>query len=182
MKNKFLLFLGSPAVGEKPSSFRCPSSQELVKFRKLIEQGDKESVFKTVWSNPRYLVSSGDTPIILKESFRYNALHVAAIAKNAEMCSLILETVGDPKFILLYHGRDDHRTAEEVSKILLDMYLNTPEKGRGETALHLAAKFGSASVVETLTSYQECQMNPNIEGMLPKDVSQHESHTHFSRK
>lgn len=96
---------------------------------------------------------------------------MAAIAKNAEMCSLILETVGDPKFILLYHGRDDHRTAEEVSNILLDLYLNTPEKGRGETALHLAAKFGSVSVVETLTTYQECQMNPNIEGMLPKDVS-----------
>lgn len=117
------------------------------------------------------MVSSGDTPTILKESFRYNALHVAALAKNAEMCSLILETVGDPKFILLYHGRDDQRTAEEVSKIMLDLYLNTPEKGRGETALHLASKFGAVAVVETLTSYQQCQMNRNVEGMLPADVS-----------
>lgn len=158
-------------MGEKPSSFRAPSSQELVKFRKLIEQGDIENVHKTFWSNPRYLVSSGDTPTILKESFRYNGLHVASIAKNAEMCALILDTVGDPKFITLYHGRDDHRTAEEVSTILLDLYLNTPEKGRGETALHLATKFGAVSVVETLTSYRECQMNRNIEGMLPKDVN-----------
>lgn len=142
----------------------------MVKFRKLIEQGDKDTVHKTVWSNPRFLVSSGDTPTILKESFRYNAVHVATIAKNAEICSMILKTVGDPAFILLLHGRDDHRTAEEVSSIMLDLYLNTPEKGRGETALHLASKFGAASVVEVLTSYSNCQMNTNIEGLLAKDV------------
>lgn len=142
-----------------------------MKFRKLIEQGDIDSVHNTVWSNPRYFVSSGDTPTILKESFRYNALHVAAIAKNPGICSLILETVGDPKFIQLLHGKDDYRTAEDVANILLDLYLNMPEKGRSETPLHFAAKNGSIEVVEVLTSYKECQMNMNSEGLLPKDVS-----------
>lgn len=139
-----------------------------MKFRKLIEQGDGESVQRTVWSNPRYFVSSGDTPTILKESFRYNALHVAVLARNPVMCTLILDTIGDPKFIELLHGKDD--TAVEVSNIMLDLYLNMPERGRGETALHLATKFGVVGVVEVLTSYKQCQANRNIDGALPRDV------------
>lgn len=158
-------------VGEKPSSYRCPISQELVKFRKSIEQGNYDLVYTTVWANPRYLIGSGDTPTILKESFRYNALHVAALARNAQMCSLLLETVSDPQFILLMYGKDNQKTAEEVAKILLDLYLNMPEKGRNETPLHLAVKFGAVEVVEMLTSYKECQMNRNSDGLLPKDVS-----------
>lgn len=161
----------SAPVGEKVSNFRGPTSQELVKFRKNIEQGKYEEIHNTVWSNPRYLISSGDTPTILKESFRYNALHVAALAKNAKMCSLILEIVSDVKFIQLFYGKDNARSADEVSPILLDLYLNMPEKGRSETPLHLAAKFGAVEVVEVLTSYKECQMNPNTDGLLPKDVS-----------
>lgn len=167
----FVLYLASPLVGEKTTSFRGPTSQELVKFRKMIELGDKDAAHRLIRSNPRYLVSSGDTPTILKESFRYNAIHVAAMTKNAEMASLVLETVGDPEFIKLLHGKDDDRTAEDVSNILLDLYLNMPEKGRGETPLHLAAKFGAVEVVEVLTSYKECQSNKNTEGFYPKDVS-----------
>lgn len=161
----------TPMVGEKASNFRGPTSQELVKFRKSIEQGKYEEVNNIVWSNPRYLISSGDTPTILKESFRYNALHVAALSKNAKMCSLILEVVSDVKFIQLFYGKDNARTAEETSPILLDLYLNMPEKGRSETPLHLAVKFGALEVVEVLTSYKECQMNPNCDRLLPKDVS-----------
>lgn len=158
-------------VGEKTSSFRGPTSQELVKFRKMIEQADIESARNLIWSNPRYLASSGDTPTILKESFRYNALHVCAISKNAKMAKLILETVSNPDFIKLLHGKDDDRTAKEVSEILLDLYLNTPEKGRSETPLHLASKFGAVDVVEVLKSYQNCESTKNSEGLMPKDVS-----------
>lgn len=143
----------------------------MIKFRKCIEQGNHQSVYETVWSNPRYLIGSGDTPTILKESFRYNALHVAALAKNAKMCTLILETVSDPKFVQLLHGKDNQKTADEVSQILLDLYLNMPEKGRSETPLHLATKYGAVEVVEVLTTYKECLMTANTEGYLPKDVS-----------
>lgn len=157
-------------VGEKTSSFRGPTSQELIKFRKMIEQGDINSARNLIWSNPRYLVSSGDTPTILKESFRYNGLHVAAISKNAQMGKLILETVSNPDFIKLLHGKDDDRTAQEVSEILLDLYLNTPEKGRSETPLHLASKFGAVDVVEVLKSYEKCESSKNSEGLMAKDV------------
>lgn len=55
-----------PDTGEKPSPFRGPKPQDMVRFRKAIESRDLEYVKKTVWENPRYLVSSGDTPAILQ--------------------------------------------------------------------------------------------------------------------
>lgn len=120
--------------------------------------------------NPRYLVSSGDTPTILKEGPRYNALHVAAIEGNTDMCRLVLQTIENPSFIEFLHGQRNPST-DEVSAILLDLYLNMPDKCRSETPLHFAAKFGSVGVVEVLISYPQCKMTKNCDGHLPKDVS-----------
>lgn len=52
--------------GEKPSQFKGPKLQEMIQFRKVIESGNLEEVRRMVWENPRYLVSSGDTPSILQ--------------------------------------------------------------------------------------------------------------------
>jgi hypothetical protein len=56
----------SPVIGEKPSPFKGPKAQDLVRLRKVIECGDIHTLKTTVWDNPRYLVSSGDTPAILQ--------------------------------------------------------------------------------------------------------------------
>lgn len=56
----------SGIVGEKPSPFKGPKAQDLVRLRKAIECGDIGTFTGTVWDNPRYLVSSGDTPAILQ--------------------------------------------------------------------------------------------------------------------
>lgn len=61
-------------VGEKPSQFRGPKSQDLVKFRKAIESGNVQLVQNTIWENPRYLISSGDTPAILQVLYFYSML------------------------------------------------------------------------------------------------------------
>lgn len=49
------------------ANFKGPKSQDLVKFRKAIEKHDFTYVRKCVDENPRYLVSSGDTPQVLQE-------------------------------------------------------------------------------------------------------------------
>lgn len=165
---------GSPISNASNSdrpNYRGPKSQELVQFRKLIEQGKYEQVSDMVWKNPRYLIGSGDTPSLLKESCRYNALHVAALARNARMCELLLDTIGDPMFIQLLYGQTNAHHCEETSNILQDLYLNMPERGRNETPLHLAAKFGALDVVDVLTSYAQCAQSPNSDGQLPIDVS-----------
>lgn len=57
-------------VTEEKNNFKAPKPQNLTQFRKVIEQGNIESVRSTIWENPRYLVSSGDTPAILHVSIK----------------------------------------------------------------------------------------------------------------
>lgn len=149
--------------------FKVPKSQELVAFRKNIEKNELDMVRNIIQLNPRYLVNSGDMPTILKEGPRYNALHVAAMEGNTDMCRLILETIDKSSFIEHLHGQRNPST-EEVSAILLDMYLNMPDKCRSETPLHFAAKYGSVGVVEILISYPQCKLTKNSDGYFPKDI------------
>lgn len=161
----------SPAILEKTSLYKGPKPQDLVQLRKHIEVGDLEAVSFTVWSNPRYLVSSGDTPAILHEGCRYNALHVAAKARSTAMTEFIIQTVSDPSFVGLLYGDDDPESCQERVSILLDLYLNTPDKGQNETPLHFAVKFGAVGVVEALVSCPQCDRNPkNKFGQTPKDM------------
>jgi len=47
-------------------SFKSLKSEDLVAFRRLIEGGELDKVKQAVNSNPRFLVSSGDTPSIIQ--------------------------------------------------------------------------------------------------------------------
>ncbi|XP_075981882.1 ankyrin repeat and LEM domain-containing protein 2 isoform X2 [Anticarsia gemmatalis] len=162
----------SSVMGEKPYPFKAPSPQEMVALRKAIEAGLSTTVRDRVWDNPRFLVSSGNTPSILQEGSRYNALHVAAKAKNAEICNLILTTVGNPMFVQTLYGTDaDPDSCKEFAAILVDRYLNTPDKAMNETPLHFAAKFGAEHVVDVLTSFPQCNTTAvNKFGEQPKDI------------
>ncbi|KAL7030023.1 hypothetical protein ACKWTF_006483 [Chironomus riparius] len=152
------------------SNFPAPKSQDLVKFRKEIEQNNVQKVYELINLNPRYLVSSGDTPAILKEGPRYNALHIAAMYKHAKMAKLILQTVEQPQLIELLHGIKNDPNIEVMSQNLLESYLNTPDKSRNETPLHFASKIGAKDVIEVLLAYPICKMKPNSEGLYPKDI------------
>lgn len=58
-------------VKEQSSNFEAPSPQDLTAFKRLIQDGDLETVKNIVWENPRYLISSGDTPAILQVNITY---------------------------------------------------------------------------------------------------------------
>ncbi|KAH9644561.1 hypothetical protein HF086_000335 [Spodoptera exigua] len=136
----------SSIMGEKPYPFKAPSPQDMVALRKAIEAGLATTVRDRVWDNPRFL-----------EGSRYNALHIAAKAMNAEICNLILTTVGNPMFVQTLYGMDaDPDSCKEFAGILVDRYLNTPDKAINETPLHFAAKFGAEQVVDVLTSFPQC--------------------------
>lgn len=88
------------------------------------------------------------------------------------MCELILNTVSDLNFVKLLYGDDVCQDAEARASILLDLYLNTPDKGANETPLHFAVKYGALECVKVLTSYPECDRNlKNKHGKLPSMVS-----------
>ena len=57
-----------------------------------------------------------------------------------------------------------------MSQILLESYLNTPDKSRNETPLHFASKLGAVEVIEVLILYPLCKMKKNCEGLYPKDI------------
>uniref|UniRef100_A0A182PU88 ANKLE2 third alpha/beta domain-containing protein n=1 Tax=Anopheles epiroticus TaxID=199890 RepID=A0A182PU88_9DIPT len=159
-----------PAERKVPKSpFVAPTSQKLVAFRKLIEANNVEEVRTTIMQNPRYLISSGDTPTILKEGPRYNALHITAIEGRADISRLILQTIASPAYVELLHGQRTSST-DEVTAILLDLYLNTPDKCRNETPLHFAAKLGWVEVVKELIAFPQCQVKQNADGLYPREI------------
>ncbi|EZA59055.1 Ankyrin repeat and LEM domain-containing protein [Ooceraea biroi] len=156
---------------EKPSNFKALRPQELVGFKKLIENGNLDKIKNYVWENPRYLISNGDTPAILQVGSRYNALHIAAKANKPQICEFILNTVGHSKFLQLHHGEKEERNNLNLMEIMLDLYLNTPDKGLNETPLHFAAKFGYRDVVRVLVSYSQCiKTLQNKYEQMPVDV------------
>lgn len=52
---------------ERANSFKSPRSQDLTaKLRKAVEKGDEQAFIELVWSNPRYLIGSGDNPTVVQ--------------------------------------------------------------------------------------------------------------------
>ncbi|XP_011883163.1 PREDICTED: ankyrin repeat and LEM domain-containing protein 2 [Vollenhovia emeryi] len=159
------------ATAQEQSSFKAPSMSDTIAFKRLVEKGNVEAVMAKVWENPRYLISSGDTPAILQMGFRYNALHIAAKEGQSKMCELILNTVGDPKFMRWHYGDDKCTTYLNPAQIMQDLYLNTPDKGLNETPLHFAVKHGHKDVVRVLISYSQCiKTLPNKFEQLPMEL------------
>lgn len=152
-------------------TLRTPTKQEFIQFRKFIETGNHEEFKRAVWMHPRLLISSGDTPTILKDISRYNAMHICAHLNQVRIAELILKVISDRKFTRLIAGsKTNAEICATISGHLLDYYLNTPDKTRGETPLHFAAKNCHLAFVELLISYPQCKSLRNTSGMYPRDV------------
>lgn len=66
---------------------------------------DDDVFLGLVSQNPRYLINvSSDTPTIVVEGFRYNALHLAAKCGNVYVARYVLHFVCDNKALLTLYG------------------------------------------------------------------------------
>ncbi|XP_062930178.1 ankyrin repeat and LEM domain-containing protein 2 isoform X2 [Mobula hypostoma] len=157
---------------ERANSYKSPRSQDLTsKLRKAVEKGDRTTFLELVWSNPRYLIGSGDNPTVLQEGCRYNAMHVAAKENQPQICQLLLETLESPEFMLLMYPDDDEVMLQKRINYIVDLYLNTPDKRGFDTPLHFACKFGHAEVVNVLCSHPDiCKVSKNAYGFTPVEV------------
>ncbi|KAL3982656.1 Ankyrin repeats (3 copies) family protein [Acanthocheilonema viteae] len=163
--------VGSQPTGEPGSSFPSVSRIMLNRLKKSIELKDDGLFSEMVFQNPRYLINIGsDTPTIVVEGFRYNAMHLAAKVGNLYVAKYVLHLICDSEALLALYGtsEDDVRMR---SRILLDCYLNMPDKGAHDTPLHFASKFGHYDLVELFLSYNLCQKSPiNKMGLTPAEI------------
>lgn len=54
---------------ERANSYKTPRTQDLTaKLRKAVEKGEDDTFSDLTWSNPRYLIGSGDNPTIVQVS------------------------------------------------------------------------------------------------------------------
>lgn len=113
---------------ESASIYPSVSTVALNKFRKLIEDGKIEEFRECVWNNPRYLVTAGDAPELLKPGTRYNALHVAARSNRVEFCKDILNIVESMDFWIKLYPDDTQESRSKRRKHVVDLYLNMPDK------------------------------------------------------
>ncbi|XP_034026978.1 ankyrin repeat and LEM domain-containing protein 2 [Thalassophryne amazonica] len=157
---------------ERANSFKSPRTQDLTaKLRKAVEKGDETAFTELVWSNPRYLIGSGDNPTIVQEGCRYNVMHVAAKEDQAGVAQLLLDTLENPEFMRLMYPDDKEAMLKKRIRYIVDLYLNTPDKAGFETPLHFACKFGCSEVVNVLCSHPDTDKNrENKDGEKPCDV------------
>jgi len=136
------------------STYKSLAPQEEVKLRKAIEASPSNMEFlrECVENNPRYLVTTNDTPTIIQAGSRYNALHVAAKLGREEAAAMVLSWVTSGRLLQRMYPDDLPEQSEQRTRHLTDGYLNMPDKGAGDTPLHLAAKFGRVGMVRLLAS------------------------------
>lgn len=171
------MFCKSPEIsakshtGEPTSSFPSVSRIMFNRLKKAIELKDDELFLEMALQNPRYLINIGsDTPTIVVEGFRYNAMHLAAKVGNLHVAKYVLHLVCDSQVLLALYGTSED-DVKMRSRLLLDCYLNMPDKGSHDTPLHFASKFGHYNLVELFLSYSICQKNPtNKMGFTPAQI------------
>ncbi len=98
-------------------------------------------------------------------------MHIAAKHNKHETADLILKTVNDKCFIQQLYGVSGDNSYLVRPEVMVDLYLNTPDKALNETPLHFAAKYGSIDVIMVFIQYPQLQLNVrNKYGSTPKDV------------
>lgn len=119
----------NPALDAEKLPFSAPKKPEINQVKSFIEKNNYEEFRDRVIANPRYLMSGVDTPVTYQEAFHYNALHICARGNNHQICQLILNLLSNISYVNKLHRNDTSEQLKARSNHLLDLYLNSPEKG-----------------------------------------------------
>ena len=152
----------SPGPVEPTSEYKTPKPGEITNYRKLIEKGEVDSVAKIIYGNPKFLISSLDTPFIIQQGCHYNSMHVASKAGHRDICKLIIETLNDDEFWkLMYPVKENSVNNVQLNNrrkaFLLDLYLNTPDKGVSVIITYMAVtkiSFWSKTSLSSVFQYR----------------------------
>ena len=110
----------------------CPYSgltpQQLKGLKEAIRDGNFEEVDSLIDTNPRYLVTTCDTPAVIHSGTHSNALHFAATSGNVKMVQKILDRVQDPDLMERMYPEESPEARAKRQEYLLDLYLNMPNK------------------------------------------------------
>lgn len=83
-----------------------------------------------------------------------------------------MNTISTCEFSKLLYGAAGENSYIVRPEVLVDLYLNTPDKSLNETPLHFAAKYGAADVVAVFVQYPQLNIDvTNKYNQTPKDVS-----------
>lgn len=110
------------------SNFKGPANTDLAKFRKMIQSNELDSI-QTLITNPRYLINSCETPVLLMEGPRYNAFHIACKSNRFNVLKLIIDLLKNKEYMKTLFNLDDNIAIQNRIEHILDLYLNTPDKG-----------------------------------------------------
>ncbi|OQR66874.1 ankyrin repeat and LEM domain-containing protein 2-like [Tropilaelaps mercedesae] len=162
-----------PKVVAEKSAFRAPRAQELVRLRRLVHEGDCQTLRDRVWANPRLLVGSGDNPTIVHEGARYNVFHCAARSNQSEILEVLMQLLRDVAIFKKLYPEDNEDTTYRRMAFLVGLYLNIPDKTtKGYTPLHFASSLGHHSCVAVLVRQPECNIDAvNGDGQTAFDVA-----------
>lgn len=147
-----------PTSNSSEEQFPSAKPGLLNQLRRQIEAGNYEEVEKTIWSNPRCLVTVCDSATYLMAGPKYNASHIAARANKPEILGLILDTISNISFLTKLYPDQSQDIVQDRINHLLDSYLNTPDPRQGNTPLHFACKKGFYKVAKVLLTFEGCDL------------------------
>ncbi|VVC88891.1 unnamed protein product [Leptidea sinapis] len=122
-------------------------------------------------------INSADSSTAVEPPISYYGVYIPCEAKKGPDEAVVAEkpypfkAPSPQEMVALRKAIEARRIDTEFAIILLDLYLNTPDKAMNETPLHFASKFGAEEVVDVLTSFPQCNKAAiNKHGQTPKDV------------
>ncbi len=153
-------------------SFPSLTPQQMKLLKDAISVRDEAKICKMVEENPRYLVTTSDTPAIMHSGTRSNAMHVAAASQSLKMVALMLSKIQDPGLLERMYPNEAAESRARRLEHLLDLYLNMPNKGMNNTPLHIASSYGAVDIVRLLVGFSSCNtLALNKHGHTPAEVA-----------